>query len=231
MWSCSTSKKKFASKLYIIVPQVMVRFNQLFSSPPDACYILVNRFVTLVLSITPLALFASSLDTYKKHVVPTSPLASPHNSLIVINALALVICILSVLWTTFHLALLARRMRQTYLRINADAATAGANSHDQSPLIDPLWEVIVDFKCWAFLVVMSVLTGVEANNWKRGQVEYGSEGKKQVNLGACPTFSSTPGKLDYWCGHAWNKVSNSTNNGMEFVAVAAYVSIFFYNTT
>lgn len=205
----------------------MARFNQLFSSYPNATYILVNRFITLALSITPLALFASSLDTYNNHVAPTSPLAPPHNSLIVINSLALTVCTLSTLWTTFHLALLARRMRQTNLRINAGAATAGVNNHDQSPLIHPIWEIIVDLKCWAFLVVMSVLTGIEANNWRRGQVAYGSEGTKQVDLGACPTSGSTPGAMDdYWCGHAWNQVYNSTNIGMEFMAVAAYASIF-----
>ncbi|MCJ1231416.1 hypothetical protein MMC12_008093 [Toensbergia leucococca] len=201
----------------------MTRFNQLLSSPPDAKYILINRFITLALSVTPLALFASSLDTYINHVVPTSPLASPHNTLIVINTLALIACALSSLWTTFHLALLARRMRQTYLWINANAATAGFNNHDSSPLIHPLWEIIVDSKCWAFLVVMTVLTAIEANNWRSGQVEYGSEGMKQVDLRACPTFASTPAEMmDYWCGHAWNKVYNATNIGMEFMAVTAY---------
>ena len=71
-----------------------------------------------------------------------------------------------------------------------------------------------------------MLTGVKVTKWKNGQVDYGSEGIRQVDLGACPTFDPATGKLDYWCEQAWNRVVNLSNSGTSILGTLAYVHVF-----
>ncbi len=71
-----------------------------------------------------------------------------------------------------------------------------------------------------------MLTGVKVTKWKNGQVDYGSEGIRQVDLGACPTFDPATGKLDYWCEQAWNRVVNLSNSGTSILGTLAYVHVY-----
>ena len=73
---------------------------------------------------------------------------------------------------------------------------------------------------------MAVLTGQEASKWKAGKVPYGSEGTRQVDLGACPTFDPATGMLDYWCEQAWNDVVNLSNSGTSILGTLAYVYVY-----
>ena len=69
----------------------------------------------------------------------------------------------------------------------------------------------------------AVLTGVKVNRWKTGNLDYGSEGTRQVDLHACPTFDPATGKLDYWCGQPWSHVVSLTNSGTSILGTLAYV--------
>jgi hypothetical protein len=206
----------------------MANLSYLFYSAPRAGGILVSRLIILALSTTALALFATTLHVYKTSSAPTDSLAPLNDSLLVTNAVPIVPLTISIVWSITQLTLLTRRILRMYRRNSGGLATVGEEKEArdrETALVYPGWDVGVDFLCWVFLVVVTVLTGVEVGNWKAGQLGDGSGGTRQVDLKACPSFDPTTGMLDYWCGQAWNRLVDLTSDGMNIMGTTAYVHI------
>lgn len=198
----------------------------LLASVPDGHGILFNRLVLLALSIAALAVDAATYTIYNTRITSTGALTPSNDSLLIVNGVSLIPSTISIIWSVTHLFLLARRMLHAHRRNNRRITTADqqrGGSDLRKTVVHPAWLLVVDSHCFAFFVVAAVLTGVKVTKWKNGQVDYGSEGIRQVDLGACPTFDPTTGKLDYWCEQAWNQVVNLSNSGTSILGTLAYV--------
>ena len=197
----------------------------LLASVPDSHGILFNRFVLLALSVAALAVYAATYTIYNTRIASTGAFTPSPDSVLIVNGIALIPSTISIIWSVIHLSLLARRLLHAHRR-NSRPITAEQSSKEsgyRKAVIHPAWLLIADFHCFAFFVVVAVLTGVKVTKWKNGQVEYGSEGVRQVDLGACPTFDPATGKLEYWCEQAWNRVVDLSNSGTSVLGTLAYV--------
>ena len=198
---------------------------------PDAHGILIVRLTLLVLSIAAVVVGAITLSTYDSRVASTGALTPSGHYPLVVNAVSLIPSAISIVWSITHLSLLARRLLQTHHRNQAGLTTPGkereAFAADRSTaVVHPGWVLATDTACWVFFLVVSVLTGIQAANWKSGQVYYGSEGTRQVDLTACPTFDqTTSGVLDYWCEQAWGEVVDLTTSSTSILGTLTYVSL------
>jgi hypothetical protein len=206
----------------------MANLSYLFHSPPRASGILVCRLIILALSTTAFALFATTLNIYNTRITPTDSLAPLNDHLLITNAVPIIPLTISIVWSIIQLTLLARRILRTYRRNSGGLATVSEEEEARDgkrALVHPGWEVGVDCVCGVLLVVMTVLTGAEVAKWKTGKLDDGSGGTRQVDLGACPSFDLATGMLDYWCEHAWKRLVNLTNDGMDIMGPTAYVHI------
>jgi len=213
----------------------------LLSSVPDAYGILLIRPILLTLSIAALVVYGVTLRIYHTSIAPTSALAPPHDSpLLTINVVILIPSAISTIWSITHLSLLAHRLLHTYRWRSNSRGLAPAADDDEGgreasrdgasskAVVHPGWVLLADSVCWAFFLVMAVLTGQEVAKWKKGQVTvYGSEGSttRQANLGACPTLDSATGRIDYWCESPWNDVVSLSSSGNGILGTLAYVFV------
>ena len=198
----------------------------LLSSVPDGHGILFNRLILLALSIAALAVDASTYSIYGTRIASTDAHTPSNNSLLVVNGVSLIPSTISIIWSVTHLSLLARRLLHVHRQNRRHPTTAdqGGEGWDlRKAVIHPVWLIVADCHCFALFLVMAVLTGIQVTKWKNGQVDYGSQGTRQVDLGACPTFDPATGKLDYWCEPAWNQVVNLSNSGTSILGTLAYV--------
>ena len=198
----------------------MARYSSLLASVPDGYGIVFNRLIILALSTATLAVYAATYSIYNARVASTGGLAPSHNSPLTANGLSLVPAAISIVWSVTHLSLLARRLVRSHRRNSSPH-----EGTDSRAVVHPIWPLLADCTCFVLFVVAAVLTGVKVTKWRNGKVEYGSEGTRQVDLHACPTFDPATGKLDYWCGQAWNQVVNLTNSGTSIMGTLAYVSV------
>ena len=208
----------------------MAKAESLLYSVPDAHGILFTRPILLTLSVAALAVYAATLSIYNTRIASTGALAPSHDSPLIVNGVTLIPSTISTVWSITHLFLLARRLLHAHRQNSRGLATAheGREPWDgRRPVVNPGWLLVVDGVCWVFFLVTAILTGVEANKWKAGKVDYGSEGTRQVDLGACPTFDPTTGMLDYWCEQAWNEVVSLSNSGTGLLGTLAYVHVHF----
>ena len=206
----------------------MQNLSHLLLSAPRGHQILFSRIVILGLSAAGLGLFATSLSIYNTSIAGRDSVAPVNEGIRIVTALSITATTISILWSIFHLALLARRMLHAYRRHSRGLATAGGGDEawdEQRPLVHPGWEIVIDLLCWALLLVATVLVGTEWNRWKRGNLSNGLRGTNQVDLAACPTFDPATGMLNYWCGHAWNSLLFSMFNGQNVMAPTAYVHL------
>ena len=198
----------------------MARSASLLASVPDGYGIIFNRLLVLALSSAALAVFAATYSIYNGRIASTGGIAPSHNSPLTANGLALVPSAISIAWSVIHLSFLARRLVRAHRRNSRPHEETDARA-----VVHPIWLLLSDCTCFVLFVVAAVLTGVKVTKWKTGKVEYGSEGTRQVDLHACPTFDPATGKLDYWCEQAWNQVVNLTNSGTSILGTLAYVSV------
>ena len=200
----------------------------LLSSVPDGHGILFNRLILLALSIAALAVDASTYSIYNTRIASTGAHTPSNDSLLVVNGVSLIPSTMSIIWSVTHLLFLARRLLHAHRRNRRHLTPAdqgGEGGNLRKAVIHPVWLIVADCHCFALFLVMAVLTGIQVTKWKNGQVDYGSEGTRQVNLGACPTFELATGKLDYWCEPAWNQVVNLSNSGTSILGTLAYVLV------
>ena len=198
----------------------MAKSTSLLASVPDGYGIVFNRLIILALSTATLAVYAATYSIFNARIASTGGLAPSHSSPLTANGLSLVPSAISIVWSVTHLSLLARRLVRSHRR--------NSRSHegtDSKAVVHPIWPLLADCTCFVLFVVAAVLTGVKVTKWRNGRVDYGSEGTRQVDLHACPTFDPATGKLDYWCGQAWNQVVNLTNSGTSIMGTLAYVSV------
>lgn len=198
----------------------MARSTSLLASIPDGYGIVFNRLVLLALSIAALAVYAATYSTYNARIASTGGFAPSHNSPLTANGLSLVPSAISIIWSVTHLSLLARRLVRSHHRNNHPH-----EGTESRAVVHPIWPLLADCTCFALFLVAAVLTGVKVAKWKTGKVDYESQGTRQVDLQACPTFDPAIGKLDYWCGQAWNRVVGLTNSGTSILGTLAYVTI------
>ena len=201
----------------------------LLASVPKSHSILFNRLVLLALSIAALAVYATTYSIYNTRIASTGAFAPSQDSLLIVNGVSLIPSTISIIWSVTHLSLLARRLLHAHRRNHRHLTTAdeGTEARDlRRAVVHPAWLVVADGHCFALFVVAAVLTGVKVTEWKNGKVDYGSEGIRQIDLGACPTFDPATGKLDYWCEHAWNEVVNLSNSGTSILGTLAYVHVY-----
>ena len=195
----------------------------LLASVPDGHGILFNRLVLLALSVAALAVYATTYTIYNARIASTGAFAPSPDSLLIVNGVSLIPSTISIIWSVIHLSLLAHRLLHAHRRnsrpTTAEQGTQGSGF--RKAVVHPAWLLVADSHCFAFFLVAAVLTGVKVTKWRNGQVEYGSEGVRQVDLGACPTFHPTTGKLDYWCEQAWNRVVDLSNSGTSILGTLA----------
>ena len=196
----------------------MARSTSLLASVPDGYGILFNRLILLALSIAALAVYAATYSLYNARIASTGGHAPSHNTILTANGLSLVPSAISIVCSVTHLSLLGRRLVRARRR-----SSRPHEMTDTRAVIHPIWLLLADCTCFTLFVVAAVLTGVKATKWKNGKVDYGSEGTRQVDLHACPTFDPVTEKLDYWCEQAWNQVVNLTNSGTSIMGTLAYV--------
>ena len=198
----------------------------LLASVPDGHGILFNRLVLLALSVAALAVYATTYTIYNTRIASTGAFTPSANSLLIVNGVSLIPSTISIIWSVIHLCLLARRLLHAHRRNSRHPTTADQGregSGFRKAVIHPAWLLVADSHCFALFLVAAVLTGLKVTKWRNGQVEYGSEGIRQVDLGACPTFDPATGKLDYWCEQAWGRVVNLSNSGTSILGTLAYV--------
>ena len=200
----------------------------LLCSVHDGHGILFNRLILLALSIAALAVDASTYSIYNTRIASTGALTPSDDSLLIVNGVSLIPSTISIIWSITHLSLFARRLLHVHRRNRRHLTTTdqGGERWDlRKAVIHPVWLIVADCHCFALFLVMAVLTGIKVTKWKNGEVDHGSEGTKQVNLGACPTFDPATGKLDYWCEPAWNQVVNLSNSATSILGTLAYVLV------
>ena len=203
----------------------------LLASVPNGHGILFNRLILLALSIAALTVYATTYSIYHNRIESTGAFAPSRDSLLIVNGVSLLPSTISIVWSLIHLSILGRRLLQAHRQNSRHLTTAdeGRAAWDlRRAVIHPVWSLIADGHCFALFVVAAVLTGVKVTEWKNGKVDYGSEGMRQVNLGACPTFDPATGKLDYWCEQAWNEVVNLSNSGTSILGTLAYVYVYLH---
>lgn len=198
----------------------MARAGSLLASVPDGYGIVFNRLIILVLSTAALAVYAATYSIYKARIASTGAFAPSQNSPLTANGLSLVPSAISIVWSVTHLSLLARRLFRSRRRNSRPH-----EGTDSRAVVHPIWPLLADCTCFVLFLVAAVLTGIKVSKWRNGKVDYGSEGTRQVDLHACPTFDPVTGKLDYWCEQAWNQVVNLTNSGTSIMGTLAYVSV------
>ena len=208
--------------------QQMASSASLLASVPNGHGILFNRLVLLALSIAALAVCARTYSIYNTRIESTGAFAPSDDSLLIVNGVSLIPSTISIIWSVTHLSLLARRLLHAHHRNNRHLTTAeGREARDlRRAVVQPAWLLVTDGHCFALFLVAAVLTGLKAAKWKNGKLDYGSQGTRQVDLGACPTFDPATGKLDYWCEQAWNEVVNLTNSGTSILGTLAYVHVY-----
>lgn len=199
----------------------MARSTSLLASVPDGYGILFNRLIVLALSVAALAVYAATYTLYNARIESTGGHAPSHNTVLTANGLSLVPSAISIVCSIIHLSFLGCRLVRAHRRNGRPHEET-----DSRAVVHPIWLLLADFTCFALFVVAAVLTGVKSTKWKNGKVDYGSEGTRQVDLHACPTFDPVTGKLDYWCEPAWNQVVNLTNSGTSIMGTLAYVFVY-----
>lgn len=199
----------------------MARSAPLLTSVPDGYGIIFNRLIVLALSTAALAVYATTYSIYNARIASIGGLAPSHNSPLTANGLSLVPSAISIVWSVIHLSLLARRLVRVHRRNSRPHEET-----DSRAVVHPIWPLLADCTCFSLFLVAAVLTGVKVTKWKTGKVVYGSEGTRQVDLHACPTFDPATGKLDYWCEQAWNEVVNLSNSGTSILGTLAYVRVY-----
>ena len=207
----------------------MAKSVSLLYSVPDAHGILFVRLILLALSIAALGLYAATLSIYNSRIASTGALTPSRPYPLIMNGVSLIPSTISIIWSITHLSLLARKLLDTHRCKSRGLVTAdeGREAWDgRRAVVHPGWLLFADGVCWALFLVVSVLTGREATKWKTGKVGYGSDGTRQVDLGACPTVDPATGMLDYWCEQAWNEVVNLSNSGVSILGTLACVHIY-----
>ena len=202
----------------------------LLSSIPDGRGILFNRLIILALSTAALAVYAATYSIYNARVASAGALTPSLDSLLIANGVSLIPSAISIVWSVTHLSLLARRLLHAYRRSCHHLATTEQGRETlglRRAVVHPAWLLVADGHCFVLFLVVTVLTGLKVTKWKTGKVDYGSEGMRQVNLGACPTLDSATGKLDYWCEQSWDQVVNLSNSGTSILGTLTYVHIYF----
>ena len=195
----------------------MARSASHLASVRDGYGIIFNRLILLALSTAALAVYAATYSIYNTRIASAGGFAPSHSPLTA-NGLSLVPSAISIVWSVIHLSLLARRLVRSHHQNNQPH-----EGTDSKAVVHPIWPLLADCTCFALFLVAAVLTGVKVNRWKTGKLDYASEGIRQVDLHACPTFDPATGKLDYWCGQPWSHIVSLTNSGTSILGTLAYV--------
>lgn len=213
----------------------------LFRPIAEAYGILFVRTILFILAIATVVIEAVTISIYNKRVASSPgilapPSSSSHHYPLVINAVSLIPSLFSVIWSLAYLIIITRRLIQTHHRRREDSSSSSSAANEACnggrrrsntvAVLHPGLVISLDTISWIFFLVMAVLTGTQASNWKSGQVPTGSEGATtQVILSACPTFDQSTGVLNYWCDSpSWGEVVELTTSATSLLGTLTYVS-------
>ena len=205
----------------------MANIASLCSRPPHAPRIFLDCLLTLSLSLTCIALFATSVSLYNTKISPNDGLAPLNHTLLITNSVPIVPLTISLLWSITQLSLLTRRVLHNYRKNSTGIATVGdtiAEEHDRKRrLVHPGWEVAIDLVCWVLMAVACGFVGTEIAKWKSGDMDDSIGNTKKINLKACPIIDPATGQLEYYCSHSWKRLVDLTMDGLNVMATNAYV--------